>query len=757
MDYQLTEEDKKAMNIAKDILGTGRYINYMTGKGAGDVSKVLDGTIIEQLELIKENQQKAREEAVKKYDKQRLEEEVKRRKEKRNREILEKRKILSEAQKSYNEEIEQNKARKDEQQNTLNRLLMNRLNNAKGGSIPQQMELFLSSGADVSKETKEKRTIQYTNAESKKTKKELDDIAKNIKSEQSTEDSFKDSMKKLEGQKKEISEFSKMKKKDFANMTIDELIELKKRMQDLGVRSNFSEGGLKDEGNTVDPVSGNDVPPGATQEEVRDDIPAQLSEGEFVFPADVVRYIGLEKLMMIRQRAKAGLQRMEEMGQMGNSEEAILPDDIPFDIEDLDMEDDPIEMQVGGVVTTNPNTGNPTNMMGGVTSTVTGNPVNTGMYNPNVNQMYTPGGVTPYAPATFQSLLPQSSTGQVQTEMIRFVNKETGQVRMIPFNKATGTSLYPIDNLLQQGFVREKEKPKEVAKTAKIATTKVKPVEQDSGNQLDNKPGGAVDLLGDPLSYKSIFNMDKLDTALKDIAFTQGMNIFNVKQQVLEKGIFGDADIANATLINQRDELNKFKNKISISGVYGSNFNLGEMEQKDRDILAGKLTERKEIVDLALRDDKGKVISMDKFKEELKKYGIKDFNRTGITKQDRENFANKANELGKAKIKEKEDIAEGMRKAGRRREQFPTRTASAKINELREAERQKARQAREEGSGDDSPPSYDTGTQASAFDTGSSFAKSVSDIGGIFTAKGGFIKKPKPKVKKMKRGGLASR
>jgi hypothetical protein len=60
----------------------------------------------------------------------------------------------------------------------------------------------------------------------------------------------------------------------------------------------FEEGGLKDEGGTVDPVSGNDVPNGSTQEEVRDDIPAQLSEGEFVFPADVVtlvRYIGLEK------------------------------------------------------------------------------------------------------------------------------------------------------------------------------------------------------------------------------------------------------------------------------------------------------------------------------------------------------------------------------------------------------------------------------------------------------------------------------
>ena len=64
----------------------------------------------------------------------------------------------------------------------------------------------------------------------------------------------------------------------------------------------FADGGLKDEGGTIDPVSGNDVPPGATQEEVRDDIPAKLSEGEFVFPADVVRFIGLEKLMAMRQQ-----------------------------------------------------------------------------------------------------------------------------------------------------------------------------------------------------------------------------------------------------------------------------------------------------------------------------------------------------------------------------------------------------------------------------------------------------------------------
>ena len=126
--------------------------------------------------------------------------------------------------------------------------------------------------------------------------------------------------------------------------------------------SMFEDGGLMDEGGTIDPVSGNDVPPGSTQEEVRDDIPAQLSEGEFVFPADVVRFIGLSNLMQIRQEAKMGLKQMDAMGQMGNSDEATMPDDLPFDLNDLDMEDDgeyndTQEFAVGGMPTPNTNTG----------------------------------------------------------------------------------------------------------------------------------------------------------------------------------------------------------------------------------------------------------------------------------------------------------------------------------------------------------------------------------------------------------------
>ena len=123
----------------------------------------------------------------------------------------------------------------------------------------------------------------------------------------------------------------------------------------------FEDGGLKDEGGMVDEQSGNDVPVGSSRKEVRDDIPAMLSEGEFVFPADVVRYHGLDKLMELRQEAKMGLKQMEAMGQMGNSEEATIPDDMPFGPADLvivggDMDDGPREMAEGGVVYANQGT-----------------------------------------------------------------------------------------------------------------------------------------------------------------------------------------------------------------------------------------------------------------------------------------------------------------------------------------------------------------------------------------------------------------
>jgi hypothetical protein len=247
----------------------------------------------------------------------------------------------------------------------------------------------------------------------------------------------------------------------------------------------FQDGGLMDEGGTVDPVSGNDVPPGSNQEEVRDDIPAQLSEGEFVFPADVVRYFGLEKLMEMRQEAKMGLQRMEDMGQMGNSEEAIMPDNLPFDIDDIDMEDngEPQEFNLGGVVQA-PGTG-----IAGYTPP----PMPTTGYTPP------PVGVAaaPVVPGSQPQVAftPATSTTNIPTfgqfvgtgagkydELVTYVN-DAGQTMQIPH--VNGKPIYPVP----EGFKKQDTSAGIAPDSTIVDTTKVKTatVQDDDGG------GGAGD------------------------------------------------------------------------------------------------------------------------------------------------------------------------------------------------------------------------------------------------------------------------
>ncbi len=94
--------------------------------------------------------------------------------------------------------------------------------------------------------------------------------------------------------------------------------------------------GFAEGGEVRDPISGNEVPAGALPHEVRDDVDAKLSEGEFVVPADVVRYVGLDKLMQMRDEAKGGLARMEAEGQIGGT---TPTDDLDFIIDSLDADD----------------------------------------------------------------------------------------------------------------------------------------------------------------------------------------------------------------------------------------------------------------------------------------------------------------------------------------------------------------------------------------------------------------------------------
>jgi hypothetical protein len=81
----------------------------------------------------------------------------------------------------------------------------------------------------------------------------------------------------------------------------------------------YEEGGLATDGMDVDPVSGNDIPTGSNAEDVRDDVDAKLSSGEYVVPADVVKYLGVAQLEKLVDKAKMGLEDMAENGRIGGA------------------------------------------------------------------------------------------------------------------------------------------------------------------------------------------------------------------------------------------------------------------------------------------------------------------------------------------------------------------------------------------------------------------------------------------------------
>jgi len=119
----------------------------------------------------------------------------------------------------------------------------------------------------------------------------------------------------------------------------------------IQMASNFSQGGLTDmnnqtqmafalggEAETVDPISGNDVPPGSLPVEVRDDIDAKLSEGEYVVPADVVRFFGVKFFEDLRMEAKNGLQQMDADGRIGGEPVADEPQMQMAEMGDQDID-----------------------------------------------------------------------------------------------------------------------------------------------------------------------------------------------------------------------------------------------------------------------------------------------------------------------------------------------------------------------------------------------------------------------------------
>lgn len=80
------------------------------------------------------------------------------------------------------------------------------------------------------------------------------------------------------------------------------------------IKANMYHGGMAYGDDSIDPVSGNPIPLGSSAENVRDDISIMISEGEYVLPANVVKWHGLKHIMDMQSEAEMGLMSMHEMG-----------------------------------------------------------------------------------------------------------------------------------------------------------------------------------------------------------------------------------------------------------------------------------------------------------------------------------------------------------------------------------------------------------------------------------------------------------
>lgn len=96
-----------------------------------------------------------------------------------------------------------------------------------------------------------------------------------------------------------------------------------------------------------------EVPVGALPEEVADDVDIKVSEGEYVIPANVVRYLGLEKIEALVNKAKEGLAEKEAEGRIGGDTAPEAPPDQSAQGLEAQMAEAIPKMAEGGLVEDN--------------------------------------------------------------------------------------------------------------------------------------------------------------------------------------------------------------------------------------------------------------------------------------------------------------------------------------------------------------------------------------------------------------------
>ena len=191
----------------------------------------------------------------------------------------------------------------------------------------------------------------------------------------------------------------------------------------------FEYGGIADDGMKKDPVSGNDIPPGSLAKEVRDDIPAMLSEGEYVVPADVLRYYGVNFFEGLRNKAKQGLSSMEQNGRIGG--EPMSPQQIQQNMSGAPQAGQPAPMPVQA------NAG----ILAGTAQSMPNE------YMQQAQQLggggFNPADWAVVGGSTFNQTGGQPTQDSI-TRTETYVNAQTGETRIVQFvSDASGTKIVP--------------------------------------------------------------------------------------------------------------------------------------------------------------------------------------------------------------------------------------------------------------------------------------------------------------------------
>ena len=196
-----------------------------------------------------------------------------------------------------------------------------------------------------------------------------------------------------------------------------------------------------------DPVSGNEVPLGGTPEGVRDDIDAKLSKGEMVIPEYAVNYHGVETYIKSIQKAQEGYQQIQDMGLVGNPDEAIMDESEPLP----KMGDENIpEYQTGGLTTTALAPISPVTLPSVPTT-------------PSVDL------TQPLAPVSTQVTPTTQSVGSLDVSTL-----QVGGYKIIPYVNAAGNTLYvPSINGQVIGAVPTGYSPATEQQTASQQTTPI--------------------------------------------------------------------------------------------------------------------------------------------------------------------------------------------------------------------------------------------------------------------------------------------